>query len=415
MVVELVVRDLKLLKPIKTILENEGLFVKPIYSEGEDKIIRTRISDSNHQLLESLGTGVLVREIDGPVIQSHTKNDITEFTRHFFEGKLENATVIKLLEVLPVKYTVFPPLLLFNYSKQRSFLNELWQQTVPSELMDQFYQAMLSAPFLANKKVSHIATNMPIIESDVMRRPFNIVPLYGFKNSIPNEDKIWDSPSAQDFQDALWCQVNQNGIEQVWAPQFTMFSRGNIKEKKRILDTFTDIEGNDVVDMYSGIGYFTLSYLTRNARTVFAFELNPWSVEGLKRGLKANRIDQNRCHIFNESNANCLTRIKEYASIHGPPHIRHINLGLLPSSRDGWPLAVQLYRYQLQFSTDRITIHIHENVHIDHIRENSFIANTVAQLQEIDSELTYTPTHLEQIKTFAPDVWHICLDVDIDH
>lgn len=231
MVVELVVRDLKLLKPIKTILENEGLFVKPIYSEGEDKIIRTRISDSNHQLLESLGTGVLIREIDGPVIQSHTKNDITEFTRHFFEGKLENATVIKLLEVLPVKYTVFPPLLLFNYSKQRSFLNELWQQTVPSELMDQFYQAMLSAPFLANKKVSHIATNMPIIESDVMRRPFNIVPLYGFKNSIPNEDKIWDSPSAQDFQDALWCQVNQNGIEQVWAPQFTMFSRGNIKRR----------------------------------------------------------------------------------------------------------------------------------------------------------------------------------------
>lgn len=121
MVLELVVRDLKLLKPIKTILENEGLFVKPIYSEGEDKIIRTRISDSNHQLLESLGTGVLIREIDGPVIQSHTKNDITEFTRHFFEGKLENATVIKLLEVLPVKYTVFPPLLLFNYSKQRSF------------------------------------------------------------------------------------------------------------------------------------------------------------------------------------------------------------------------------------------------------------------------------------------------------
>lgn len=256
---------------------------------------------------------------------------------------------------------------------------------------------------------------MPIIEADVMRRPFNIYPLYGELVSPALDvraEELWDSPTETDFQSTLWCHTIQNGIHQYWAPMFTMFSRGNIKEKKRILDKFQDIEGNDVVDMYAGIGYFTLCYLKRNARKVYCFEINPWSVEALRKGLDANAIDPQRCKIYNESNENCTARIRE--AVTRKMRIRHINLGLLPTSKPSWPLALEVIR--LQYSTSSmniVSLHIHENVHIIHLQDDSFITKTLNALKAIDKDMCYEAKHLERIKTFAPDIWHICLDVDV--
>ena len=62
--------------------------------------------------------------------------------------------------------------------------------------------------------------------------------------------------------------------KQTWAPKHTMFSRGNIKEKARVLNLAkqptaglepglenTDPEARTMaVDLYAGIGYFTFSY-----------------------------------------------------------------------------------------------------------------------------------------------------------
>lgn len=103
-----------------------------------------------------------------------------------------------------------------------------------------------------------------------------------------------------------------------------------------------------MVDLYAGIGYFTFSYLTKGARALFAFELNPWSVEGLKRGLKANGFHKiGNCHVYQESNEMCIQRLTEFQAQHPDfrLRIRHINLGLLPSSRQGWPLAIKLFIY----------------------------------------------------------------------
>lgn len=421
MVVEILIDDNNKVKLVKTELEQNGLFVKPIYNEDKYKVIRTNLQSlTDPRLAPFLEHKHRIND------SNLTKEDktITDFTAGFLRrhGAGAEETLV-LLQHLPQKYSLFPPLILFNYSKERSFLHGVWAKYLLADMKKEYFEEMFHTLF-RSQNITHAATNMPIIESDIMRRPFNIVPLYGekFNNVSPAmvNDQLWDTPTTRDFDDALWCHVTQNGIEQFWAPMFTMFSRGNIKEKKRILDVYPDIEGNDVIDMYSGIGYFTLSYLKRGARQVFAFELNPWSTEGLRRGIEANKVAKNRCHIYNESNESCVTRLQDYASKPAVElgtfptlKIRHINLGLLPTSRPSWALALQCCMFQRTLipNWDRTTLHIHENIHIDKLDE--FSQKTVQSLAIMNPSFRYSATHLERIKTFAPDIWHICLDVDV--
>lgn len=405
---ELLVKDPKLIKPIKSRLESHQYFVKPIYAEGDYKVIRTTIDDTVHPML----SGFDKRQYDQ---DAREDLGILGFTKRFLESlnsELIPPLIPELMETLPRRYTVYSPLLLFNYSNQRSFEHALWRtffENVGDEVKAKYFEEMLRELF--PPEITHVATNMPIIESDVMRRPFNISPLYGSPLSPEDRanDQLWENPRPADFEKTVWCHIIQNGIHQVWAPMFTMFSRGNIKEKKRVLDSFPEIAGNDVVDLYAGIGYFTLSYLKGGARNVFCFELNPWSVEALRRGLQANYFDQTRCHIYNESNEFCIERLRDCQI--PDLRVRHINLGLLPSSKAGWPLALAIVSFQQPLPI--VTLHIHENVHIDAIDDGTFTTETLNQLSQLDNSHRYTASHLEKIKTFAPDIWHVCLDVDV--
>lgn len=397
---EILVADTQLVKPLKTRLEGENCFVKPIYRDGDRRVIRTTIDDEQHPLIADFCKRFYRGEVPDDT-------GIVGFTRRFLEGYGEREA---LLECLPRRYTIYSPLLLFNYSKDRSFEHPVWKRffsEVGEAVKEKYFGEMLAQLF--PPEISHVATNMPIVETDAMRRPFHLAPLYGtlLSPQVAATSQLWEDPQPEDFDRTLWCHVVQNGIHQLWAPTFTMFSRGNIKEKKRVLDSFPEIEGNDVVDLYAGIGYFTLSYLKRGARRVFCFELNPWSVEALRRGLDANSFSRDRCLIYNESNESCVQRITE-ANV-PDLRIRHINLGLLPTSKPGWPLALAILSLQQPLPT--VTLHIHENVHITAI--DSFVAETLAHLAALNGSYNYTAAHLEKIKTFAPDVWHVCLDVDV--
>ncbi|KAL2157747.1 hypothetical protein VTH06DRAFT_5015 [Thermothelomyces fergusii] len=155
-------------------------------------------------------------------------------------------------------------------------------------------------------------------EENLLRSPTRLQPLHGsFGDPSPPSH-----PGPSDFDSALWVSTKQNGLVQTWAPLHTMFSRGNIKEKARLLSfhhhhyrtrpgtgggsatttttTTTTTAGSGsgrssskrrrrryAVDLYAGIGYFAFSYARLGLR-VLCWELNPWSVEGLRRGAAAN-------------------------------------------------------------------------------------------------------------------------------
>ncbi|XP_056133355.1 tRNA wybutosine-synthesizing protein 2 homolog [Lampris incognitus] len=92
-----------------------------------------------------------------------------------------------------------------------------------------------------------------------------------------------------------WVMHTDNGIRYEFDVTKSMFSAGNITEKLRIA-TF-DCRGETVVDLYAGIGYFTLPYLVHaGASHVHACEWNPHALIALQKNLEGNRVS-NRCTI----------------------------------------------------------------------------------------------------------------------
>lgn len=250
----------------------------------------------------------------------------------------------------------------------------------------------------------------PTSSENILRAPINFTPLYG---DFGPETCSQPHPTQEDFDKAFWVTAKQNGIYQVWAPRWTMFSRGNISEKARLLtlgsvrEAVEDAavrggrEGGEeeeeekeerelqppgfvAIDLYAGIGYFAFSYLRAGADQVWCWDINPWSIEGLLRGAKANKweavllshgmndfdgdllqetaihsmpketpkkgIRKAKLFIFNESNIHAPERLQQYlfSPLQHPPQItiRHINLGLLPSSRESLSLAAQILSLQ---------------------------------------------------------------------
>lgn len=137
-----------------------------------------------------------------------------------------------------------------------------------------------------------------------------------------------------------------NGIRYEYDLTLCMFSMGNITEKLRIASF--NCEGETVVDLFAGIGYFTLPYLVHaKAKHVHACEWNPDAVQSLRKNLCLNHV-ADRCTIHPGDNRQ-LT-LKGVAD--------RVNLGLIPSSEDSWPVACRLLK-----PTGGV-LHVHSNINI---------------------------------------------------
>ena len=353
-------------------------------------------------------------------------------------------------------YTVYPPMLLLP----SNVLSVYFLDEKVSEHLPRLYERLCKA-----FEVTHIAMNAPIpallspggldAGPNTMRSPTGLTPLYGdFGPSLP----AGHTPTSSDFEAAFWCTTRQNGIFQTWAPRYTMFSRGNVSEKMRILDLATPNRAPDLgnlysnykakdsiaVDLYAGIGYFAFSYAKAGMAKVLCWEINPWSVEGLKRGAKGNnwkivtteehedyerffervRKESPLLVVFQESNEHATQRIQAMLSDLRPflshlAAIQHVNCGYLPSSRDSWKTAVDILdRHQEGW------IHVHENIGKSNIdARRAEIVDIFRQLvsekfgftdcSKTSDSCRVSCDHLERVKSFAPGVIHCVLDISI--
>ncbi|KAI0133325.1 S-adenosyl-L-methionine-dependent methyltransferase [Hypoxylon sp. NC0597] len=266
---------------------------------------------------------------------------------------------------------------------------------------------------------------------NLLRSPTGLRVLHGDFGPVSDDDP------APDFDRAFWVSTRQNGVFQTWAPRWTMFSRGNIKEKARLLDFRSRHMENGVVlledawavDLYAGIGYFTFSYAKLGMR-VLCWELNPWSVEGLRRGAQENgwsvRVVKDesdlalpmeellrggeRIVVFLEDNRHAARRIKELNGL--DMNILHVNCGLLPTSdaswKDAWDIAARS-------KGEEAWLHLHENVGVADIekRREEIEQYFLGLAREDGNDKTARVEHTELVKTFAPGVWHCVFDLYI--
>ena len=199
-----------------------------------------------------------------------------------------------------------------------------------------------------------------------------------------------------------WICCTENTIKQYFDMTRVMFSRGNVTEKLRFGEVCV-AHGDIVLDMFAGIGYYTLPALCLgNAAHVYSCEWNPNAVAALNFNLKENKVEDrvtilegdSRITVPNAGIVGCIDRV---------------SLGLLPSSEGAWKTAIQ----SLKRSRGG-WIHVHGNVPVAEKKKWAmWLSRRLADLAEDDGRHEWIAlcSHIERVKSFAPKIDHFVADI----
>ncbi|CAM9817130.1 unnamed protein product, partial [Chrysoparadoxa australica] len=241
----------------------------------------------------------------------------------------------------------------------------------------------------------------------------------------PQPEGPQDPATSSIASSISWVTVTENRVKQSFDILKVMFSTGNITEKMRVARF--PCSGETVVDLYAGIGYYTLPYLVHGgASLVHACEWNPDSVNALRHNLKENGVDS-RCQVHEGDNAVTTARLGRCAD--------RVNLGLLPSSEPGWELACKVMKDTGGWA------HVHGNIKdTKQVQEKACGTEPLFPLPPGKYQYRYLPDsligpchflhpfppvqalgrgrwivqcrHLERVKPYAPRVIHSVADLE---
>ena len=178
----------------------------------------------------------------------------------------------------------------------------------------------------------------------------------------------------------------ENGIRYCFDVTKVMFASGNLAERKRM--KCLDCTGETVVDMFCGIGYFTLPLAKYSgARRVFACEKNPQSYRFLLKNLALNEID------------NVIPLLGDNRDIPGKAFADRILMGYVQTTSVFVPKA-------LEMAKPGCMIHYHDTFPVG--KEEKMIRDI---FDRYCSE--YTIERIIEVKSFAPGVSHYVADIRV--
>ena len=193
-----------------------------------------------------------------------------------------------------------------------------------------------------------------------------------------------------------WVIRRENGIDYGYNLTECMFSAGNVNERRRMGEVVK--QGEVVVDLYAGIGYYTLPILVHSqAEHVHCCEWNPNSVRALESNLKDNGVSE-RCSLYfgdNRVTANNLQGIAD-----------RVILGLLPSSQDGYSVAMRA------LSESGGVLHIHGVAPAKN--HPSWAGQVMDELRSINPNRDIAAGAPIRVKSYAPHWDHVVLDVSVE-
>merc|ERR1712004_196411 len=191
------------------------------------------------------------------------------------------------------------------------------------------------------------------------------------KSAIVNDD--FRSPTCRLVMgNDPWVVHKDNGIKYCFDITKSMFCFGNISEKLRV--AIFNCVREVVVDMFAGIGYFTLPYLVHaKAHFVYACEWNPVSCEALRRALRLNKV-HDRCVVLEGDNRKlCPRNVAD-----------RVNMGLIPECSGFYETACNA----LRDSGGILHIHLNVTTSGENIENSSTIE---AEIQRSRIKSTWKP------------------------
>jgi tRNA wybutosine-synthesizing protein 2 len=184
----------------------------------------------------------------------------------------------------------------------------------------------------------------------------------------------------------------ENGIRYKMDPQKIMFSSGNMAERRRMATISNSRE--IVVDLFAGIGYFTLPIAVYSKpKKIFACEINPIAYRYLCANVVINHVTDIVESLWGD---NRKTAPKDCAD--------RVILGYLQEPQLFLKVVLECLRNQSGI------LHYHEIIPFESIPELPLKRiETVTKKYHRSVELL----KINEIKSYAPRIHHVVLDVRI--
>ena len=188
-------------------------------------------------------------------------------------------------------------------------------------------------------------------------------------------------------------EVVEHGVRWRFDAARIMFAQGNRTERRRAGELVRP--GETVVDLFAGIGYFTIPAAQAGARVVVAVEKNPIAVRYLGENVARNGV-ASRVHVVPGDNRT-VTLPAAVAD--------RVFLGYLPSSVPWIPRALELVR------PTGAWLHVHLVSDAVRARERSTEEVAAALVRE-EASLA-EPPGAREVKPYGPGRTHVVVDARV--
>ncbi|MDH7508443.1 MAG: class I SAM-dependent methyltransferase family protein [Methanomassiliicoccales archaeon] len=181
----------------------------------------------------------------------------------------------------------------------------------------------------------------------------------------------------------------ENGIKYKFDVARIMFSSGNINERKRMSEL--ECDGETVIDMFAGIGYFTLPIAVyTKAKKIVACEINPLSYRYLEENIRLNHVDS-KVTAFLGDNRN----------LPGKGIADRIIMGYVGTTHHYLPKALELIK-------PSGIIHYHETCPI-----NLFPEQPMRRIDDAMHGRRYEILSIREVKSYGPSTIHVVVDIRV--
>ena len=173
-----------------------------------------------------------------------------------------------------------------------------------------------------------------------------------------------------------------------------MFSKGNLKERKTLATLVKD--GEVIVDMFAGIGYFSLPIGKHsNAEKIYSIEINSNSFNSLIENIRINHLEEKIVPI----NGNCKEEVLKLSD--SGIRADRVIMGVFPA-------PIDYIKEALSLTKEEGTIYHFEGV----VEKENYVSlfndfNEVAKNERYKCELK----SYRYVKSYGPMLYHVVLDI----